>query len=124
MRTLISISFLACFVFLLQACSRDKKLNTRLDGSWEAEQFLGVRATKNTQFKLTFEKDAAKEGYGVMYIRSGSSEYTEGFTYTIDNENLNLFSENNFYFFRITSSSKKRMTLIDQSDKITVLEKE
>lgn len=74
----------------LVACSKEKKVNKRLDGSWtlvsENDQDISDKSTT----VLTFMKDK-KEGTGSkVYTTSDGIASTTEFTYTLDNNVLTV----------------------------------
>lgn len=79
----------------LVACSKEKKVNKRLDGSWTLVSENDKEIADDSKTVLTFNKDK-KEGTGSrMYTTSDGISTTTEFTYTLDNNVLTV--DNNMY---------------------------
>ena len=99
---------LAVGLLTLTACSKEKKVNKRLDGSWNMTAENGVAPEKGSSLVLEFNKDK-KEGEGVStYTDSKGNVTTTTFSYTLDNNVLTTSNGS----YTVTTYTKDNLTLV------------
>ncbi|MBU2020227.1 MAG: hypothetical protein KJ941_11335 [Bacteroidetes bacterium] len=94
---------------VLGACSKEKKVNKRMDGSWTlmSENDAEITADKGVTV-LTFEKDK-KEGTGsVEYTDSKANKSTSTFEYTLDGNVLTTSTNS----YTVVEYTKTDLTLL------------
>lgn len=94
---------------VLTACSKEKKVNKKLDGSWTlvSENDSEITADKGTTV-LNFEKDK-KEGKGSrVYTDSKSNVTTTDFAYTLEGNILKTSSDS----YTVAEYTKTDLTLL------------
>lgn len=88
MRNIAMILFAGALVFT--ACSKEKKVNKKLDGSWTLSEENGEAIDQEEEGTtvLEFRKDG-KEGAGTLtYTNTTDDVSTSAFTYTLNNNVL------------------------------------
>lgn len=84
---------MAIAAFGLVACSKEKKVNKRLDGSWTLVSENDKAIDDESTTVLNFMRDK-KEGTGTkVYTTSDGISSTTEFTYTLDNNVLTVGSD-------------------------------
>ena len=104
----IAMLFVAA-TLVLTACSKEKKVNKKLDGSWTlvSENDSEITADKGTTV-LNFEKDK-KEGKGSrVYTDSKSNVTTTDFAYTLEGNILKTSSDS----YTVAEYTKTDLTLL------------
>ncbi|MGJ8661963.1 MAG: hypothetical protein ACSHXL_07990 [Bacteroidota bacterium] len=92
---------------VLAACSKEKKVNKRLDGSWMLTAENDKAVTEGTTV-LTFNKEK-KEGTGtVVYTDSKGNSTTTNFSYTLDKNILTTTTNS----YTVTEYTKDDLSLL------------
>ncbi len=80
-------ALLAVTVLVSSSCSKEKKINRRIDGSWKEVSYNGVAVPADEQSTITFSKDK-KGGTGTMSY----SIISIPFTYTLVEDKMTIVS--------------------------------
>ena len=82
----LSVAILA---FVLGSCSKEARLNRKLDGKWELTTEDGVAVAEEDKITVEFTKD--KDGKGAVTMASTSQGFALPGTYTLDkNEKITI----------------------------------
>jgi hypothetical protein len=76
------LSVLVVVAIVVASCSKEKKLNKKLDGEWTVVTFDGVAPTSGTSIMIKFEKDK-KEGKYTLTQTDPSGTDTQTGTYVL-----------------------------------------
>lgn len=110
---------------MLLACSKENKVNRKLDGDWISEVFFGSLPHSNENFRFHLDKNKQGRGTGYLSIEEGNSQDTYGISYFLNGEDrLAMEINSEAYIFQIRSYSRKRIELLDQYDQVTILIKD
>jgi len=77
------ISVLLGVAIMVASCSKEKKLNKRLDGEWEAVSYDGQTPVSGESIVLKFDKDKNGKGKYSFTYTVPSSSFTWGGTYEL-----------------------------------------
>ncbi len=89
-KILLSLTLL---VLLSVSCSKEKRLNKDLQGSWVASVWDGAAADPNVEYKVTFSKTTKKEGTGTITLTNKvltALSVTQPFEYSIDEDKVSV----------------------------------
>ncbi len=126
----LSVAILA---LVLGSCSKEAKLNRKIDGKWDIVTFAGISPASLgiTSFTIEFTKD--KKGKGAYTSTSTSSTGTDSSTgtYVLTDDTKITMTENASAnnstptpdAMTVTDYSKTDLTLTDASGKAIVLKK-
>lgn len=115
------------FTFIAVSCSKEAKLNRKLDGSWEVVTMGGVAMPTGTSLTLEFTKDKDGKGTYTSTYALGSSSDVESGTYTLSEDEI-LYMLSNVAgssqdTLTVTSYSKEDLTLTTTEPMAIVLKK-
>ena len=82
----LSVAILA---FVLGSCSKEARLNRKLDGKWEVTTEAGVAVADADKYTITFTKD--KKGTGALVFASSVDAFAISGSYELDkNEKITI----------------------------------
>ena len=93
---------------LFASCSKERKLNKRLDGEWNVTMVDGNAVNSPMSFVLKFEKD--KKGKGKM-----TSTFFDGTTTEVENYNYELDEDNKLYTFETSGAASDTLNVAEYS---------
>lgn len=116
---------MVAFTMLFAACSKEAKLNKKLDGEWEVTSYNGA-ALSGESIVLAFEKDKKEGTYTQTYtVGSVSTKVTGTYTLTGD-ETITLTPSTSgaeVEVLTVTSYSKTEMTVKNSDGYVIILKK-
>ncbi len=121
MKNLI-FALVAVLTIGLTSCSKDRRINNKLDGSWKVTVYENVVMPSGSSLNLTFSKGSKGSGTGSS-VGTGYfilSNFT--FIYNIDNEKLTLTSSSSADVYTVSEYSSKEVTLLTPEGKKIVME--
>lgn len=121
---------LAVTALVMTSCSKDAKINRRLDGEWKVVSYDGEAPESTETETYAFTKTEKLSGTGTYLYSStsggSSASITFPFTYTIADEKITLTidfgSGSESEIMEVITYEKDRMEFKDSDGKITVLE--
>ncbi|MFT7343701.1 MAG: hypothetical protein ACI9XP_000275 [Lentimonas sp.] len=105
MTKILAILFVGALA--LGACSKEKKINKKIDGSWTLVEENGAAISDESVTTITFNKDK-KEGSGELTQKDDQGSSTTMFDYSLDNNILSTSMNN----YTVTEFSKTDLTLL------------
>lgn len=122
MKKLLFIAIIS--VVALASCSKERKLNRKLDGTWMVTSYDGQAMGSGESITITFDKDEKDNGkYTMTSVYSGFT-YTESGTYQLTKDDMiTLTSGNDSDIMTVTDYSKTDMTVTSDGD-IMILKKQ
>lgn len=79
---------LAVMAIAISSCSKESKINKKLDGSWKATVVEGTAVASGESYVYTFTKDSKDNGTGTISITSVLGTYAGTFTYTLAEDKI------------------------------------
>src|SRR5688572_6000313 len=90
MKKIIYTAFIVATIALV-SCSKDKKINKRIDGSWKVTLYEGEALEANESITYDFSKSDKTEGTGTLTLTDASgNNFVQDFTYSIEDEKFNM----------------------------------
>ncbi len=80
---------LAVTVLVSSSCSKEKKINRRIDGEWKEVSYNGVAVPADEQATISFSKDK-KGGTGSISFAESGVSISIPFTYTLVEDKMTL----------------------------------
>ena len=107
---------------ILVSCSKDAKINRRIDGEWKVISIGGEALAADEIYTFKFNKDKKETGDGtIVYTDSFGTESTP-FTYTVASEKITLIVDGYSEVLSVTKYEKDKLELIDSSSEVWVLD--
>ena len=115
---------------ILAACSKENKVNKKLDGTWNVVSIASdgetMTITSPVIMTIEFGKDKKTNGtYKISQSNGGVSSYSEEGTYTLtSDESISMLSneaESTAEVFNITDYSKTDLTITNATDATNII---
>lgn len=119
-----SILTILTALFFITACSKDQRINRKIDGDWKATVFMGTNLDPDEEIRFTFNKDSKGEGTGTMVYSDWNTKDVYGVEYFIKNDYLTMIIDQDAVVFTINDITRKKITLTDNYGDATILEKD
>lgn len=107
------VSAIFAIVILLSSCSKEKKLNKKLDGEWNITSYDGVSLASGETEVISFDKDKKEGSYTWTYTDASGSDVETG-TYTLTDDKAITFKSTSLgvdYPATIEEYSKTKLKL-------------
>lgn len=115
----ILLAVVAAFV---ASCSKDAKINRRIDGEWKVVTIAGASIPSDESYTWKFSKDKKLTGDGTYTEVDPSGTYSTPFTYTVGSEKITLIIDGFSEIFSVNKYEKTKLELIDSSGDVWVLD--
>jgi hypothetical protein len=115
----ISLAFVAT---LIASCSKDAKINRRIDGEWKVVSIAGISIPADESYTWKFSKDKRFTGDGTLTEVYSTETLTTPFTYSVSSKKITLIADGVSDVFTVNKYERKKIELIDDSDEVWVLE--
>jgi uncharacterized protein (TIGR03066 family) len=127
MKKVLSILAIA-MLFIATSCSKEAKLNRKIDGEWNLVSVDGVAPEAGSSMTIKFEKDKKGTGAVTMTESGGGMSFAIPGTYTLTDDKtitmvLTFFGESTTEIYSVSSYSKKELTMTDESKNVYKLTK-
>jgi ABC-type sulfate transport system substrate-binding protein len=111
-------------VVALASCSKERKLNKKLDGTWNAVSYDGQAMAAGQTITIAFDKDKKDNGTYTMTSTYGGFSSVETGTYQLTKDDLiTLTSAGDVDIMTVTDYSKTDLTITDGGD-VIILKKQ
>jgi hypothetical protein len=119
-----SLFILFIFSALLYSCSKDAKINRRIDGEWKVSSIGGESLPTNESSTFKFSKDKKTTGSGTYTFTDTFEPSTISlpFTYTIGSEKITLVILGSSEVLIVNKYEKDNLELIDSDNNLWVLD--
>lgn len=120
---------LVAVAMIAASCSKESKLNRKLDGTWNVQSFGGVALAAGQSMSITFSKEKKGKGtYSMTQTFPPLPAYTDGGTYTlVEDKTMYMLSStagSTQDTLTVTAYSKTDLTLTSTDLTAIVLKKE
>lgn len=112
---------IAIVATLIASCSKDAKINRRIDGEWKVVSIGGVLASDEI-FTFKFNKDKKKDGDGIVTLTDSFETESAPFTYTVSSGKITLTYNGYAEILTVNVYEKEKLELIDLDNDVWVLE--
>ena len=113
---------LVAVLAVVSSCSKDAKINRRLDGEWQVVSIGGVAPEATESYVMKFIKEDKLTGNGTLTYTFMSQSYTDAFTYTVLDQKITLIIDGTAEILTVTKYEKDRMEMIDSDGDLWVLD--
>jgi hypothetical protein len=104
------------------SCSKDAKINRRIDGEWNVVSIDGVNPEANESITLKFDKDDKLTGDGTLTEISSFGNYTTPFTYKVGSEKIICIMDGSSEVLSVFTYEKDKLELIDSDNRLWILD--
>jgi hypothetical protein len=113
---------LVAILAVVSSCSKDAKINRRLDGEWTVATIGGVAPEATESYVMKFIKEDKLTGNGTFTYTFMSQSYTDAFTYSVLDQKITLILDGTAEIFSVTKYEKDRMEMVDTDGDLWVLD--
>lgn len=113
---------LVAIIAVVSSCSKDAKINRRLDGEWKVVTIGGVAPEVSESYSFKFTKVDKLNGTGIFTYTFLTESFSEPLTYSVLDEKITIIIDNEIEIFTVATYEKDRMELIDTDGDIWVLD--
>jgi len=103
----LSVAILA---FVLGSCSKEAKLNRKLDGKWEITSVNSIAIPAGDAYTIEFTKD--KKGKGAVVYSQGAFSMTGTYVLTED-KTITVTMDGSANVMTVSDYSKDKLVLVD-----------
>jgi hypothetical protein len=107
---------------IVVSCSKDAKINRRIDGEWKVISIGGVALAADEIYTFKFNKDKKENGDGTIVYTDSFGTDSYPFTYTVASEKITLVIDGTSEVFSVTKYEKDKLELIDSYSDVWVLD--
>ncbi|MES2588607.1 MAG: hypothetical protein V4622_06455 [Bacteroidota bacterium] len=121
----VLFALLAFSALTFSSCSKDAKINRRIDGSWNVVSIDGETMPSGSSYVMNFTKDKKTTGDGSIVVTDGGATETLAFTYSVTDEVLTFVHDGITETLKVKTYEKKKIEFVDSysgGDEIWVLE--
>ncbi|MEY4216538.1 MAG: hypothetical protein RLZZ68_994 [Bacteroidota bacterium] len=117
---------LVAVLAVASSCSKDAKINRRLDGEWKVVTIAGVAPAVDESYTLLFNKIDKLTGSGILtydYVVLGQPFSTvDVFSYSVVDQKMTLIVDGTAEIWSVTKYEKDRMEMVDSDGDVWVLD--
>lgn len=113
---------LVAFLAVTASCSKDAKINRRLDGEWKVVSLAGQAPGANESYTFKFTKEDKLTGNGTLTSTFLSQSFVDAFTYSVLDQKITLIVAGTAEIFSVTKYEKDKMELVDSSGDVWILD--
>ncbi len=113
---------LAVVATLIASCSKDAKINRRIDGEWKVITIGGASLASDESYTFKFNKDKKENGDGTITYTDTFGTDVTAFTYTVSNEKITITYSGFAEILTVSKYEKTKLELIDIDNNVWVLE--
>jgi hypothetical protein len=107
---------------VVSSCSKDAKINRRLDGEWKVVSIGGVVPEATESYVMKFIKEDKLTGNGTFTYTYLSQSFTDAFTYSVLDQKITLVIDGTADILSVTKYEKDRMEMIDTDGDLWILD--
>ena len=113
---------LLAFLAVTASCSKDAKINRRLDGEWKVVSLAGLAPEANESYTFKFIKEDKLTGNGTFTYTFLSQSFVDAFTYSVLDQKITLIIDGTAEIFSVSKYEKDKMELVDSSGDVWILD--
>jgi hypothetical protein len=113
---------LVAVLAVVSSCSKDAKINRRLNGEWNVVSIGGVAPEATESYVIKFIKEDKLTGNGTFTYTFMSQSFTDVLTYSVLDQKITMVIDGTAEIFSVTKYDKDRMEMIDTDGELWVLD--
>lgn len=113
---------LAVVATLIASCSKEAKINRRIDGEWKVVSIGGASLAADESYVFKFNKDKSENGDGTVTATDNFGTDVIAFTYVVSSGKITLSYSGFAQILTVNVYERKKIELIDEDNDIWVLE--
>lgn len=116
------LMLLIAVLAVASSCSKDAKINKRLDGEWKVVTIGGIAPEIDESYTLKFNKEDKLTGNGTFTYTFMGQSFTDAFTYSVLDQKITLILDGTAEIWSVTKYEKDRMEMVDTDGDVWVLD--
>ena len=113
---------LVAVLAVASSCSKDAKINKRLDGEWKVVTIGGIAPEVGESYTLKFIKEDKLTGNGTLTYAFLGQSFTDAFTYSVLDQKITLILDGTAEIWSVTKYEKDGMEMVDSDGDVWVLD--
>ncbi len=113
---------LAVVATVIASCSKDAKINRRIDGEWKVVSIGGASLDAGETITFKFAKDTKLDGDGTLTWTDIFGSDVTAFTYTVSSGKITMMYSGYADILTVSKYERKKIELIDSDSEIWVLD--
>jgi len=113
---------LVAVLAVASSCSKDAKINRRLDGEWKVVTIAGDAPEMDESYTLKFIKEDKLTGNGTFTYTYMGQSFTDAFTYSVLDQKITLILDGTAEIWSVMKYEKDRMEMVDSDGDVWVLD--
>lgn len=113
---------LAIVATFITSCSKDAKINRRIDGEWQVKSIGGVAMGSDESYVFKFNKDKKLTGDGTLTYTDSFGTDAVPFTYTVSDQKITIVADGTAEVLTVSKYEKDKVELIDSNSDVWVLD--
>jgi hypothetical protein len=113
---------LAVVATFIASCSKDAKINRRIDGEWKVVSVGGAALASDESYTFKFNKDKKVDGDGTITYTDTFGTDVTAFTYSVSSEKITMTYSGFADILTVSKYEKTKLELIDIDNNVWVLE--
>ena len=114
---------LAIVVTTITSCSKDAKINRRIDGEWQVKTIGGSPLGSDESYVFKFIKDKKLTGDGTVTYTDDFDSDVEPFTYSVSDQKITFVFNGYAEVLTVLKYEKEKLELMDFDGEVWTLEK-
>lgn len=110
------IMMLAIAATLITSCSKDAKINRRIDGEWQVKTIGGEPLGTGESYVFKFNKDKKLTGDGTFTMTDSLGTDATTFSYSVADQKITVISNGESGVFSVSKYEKDNIELIDSDN--------
>lgn len=118
----IVYSIIIVAIVLVASCSKDVKINKKIEGIWKVSIYEGEVVALDDEITYQFTKSDKKKGNGILNFKDKSANnLTINFSYTLQDKKLNItthstFIDSTILVYDVIEYSKTKIKITNTAD--------
>lgn len=113
---------LAIAATFITSCSKDAKINRRIDGEWQVKSIGGYTMESDESYVFKFNKDKKLTGDGSLTYTDSFGSDNVPFTYSVADQKITVVADGEAEVFSVSKYEKDKVELIDSNSEVWVLD--
>lgn len=113
---------LAVVATVIASCSKDAKINRRIDGEWKVVSIGGASLAADETITFKFAKDKKLDGDGTLTWTDIFGTDVTAFTYTVSSGKITMMYSGYAEILTVSKYERKKIELIDSDSEVWVLD--